>query len=143
METGATTTAPQRGLAAALARGVAAKADWVRAGEVVPLVSLAEAWGLPLADVESALDRGELFAVDIDGSRYVPSEFLLLDAMTIAAVCLDLKGLDCTEELVFWKRRHGALAGATVLVTLQADPEHGLRRVTQLARAHAAEADRG
>jgi hypothetical protein len=138
IQTGAAST--QRGLTAALVRGVAAKADWVRTGEVVPFAALAEAWGLPLPEVESALARGELFAVGIDGSRYVPREFLLLDATTVAAVCSALRGLDLTEELIFWKRRHGSLAGTTVLVALQADPEQGLRRVTQLARAHVAEA---
>ncbi len=125
------------GLAAAVARGEAAKVEWVNSGEVVPAKELADQWGLTPQALGPATKRGEIFAVVVKRERFYPSEFLTLDRDAISVVSKALGSLSPTEKLIFWKRPHGALGGKTVPQVLTAGQ---LERAAQLAQAWAAEA---
>jgi hypothetical protein len=132
------------GLAAALARGEAAKVEWVASGEVVSAKILADKWGLTPQALGPAAKRGEVFAILVKRQRYYPKEFLDLDRSAVSTVSKALGSLSPEEKLVFWKRSHGALGGKTVLQTLMAAKNtKPLARVAQLAQAWADEAQAG
>jgi len=132
-------SAEESGFAAAMTRGFAAKRDWVANYEVVELGELAERWGCELEGLAYNLAQGDLFSVDVEGSRYVPSEFLRLEVQVVVAVCRALGAMTDTEKLVFWKRGHGALGGQSVLSCLKAEGEPGLERILRLALEHTRE----
>lgn len=128
------------GLAGATARGEVAKVEWVRSGEVVPAKTLAQAWNLTPQALGPAARRGEVFAVVVKGQRHYPREFLLLSRDDVAAVCKPLQGLTPSEQLVFWKRKHGALGGRTLLEALTAaNNGPALARAVQLAQSRTAQ----
>lgn len=135
-ETPASTT----GFAAAVARGEAARVEWVNSGEVIPAKTLADKWGLTPQALGPAAERGEVFAVVVKRQRYYPKEFLDLDRTAVGAVSKALGSLTPAEKLIFWKRPHGALGGKTVHQVLTAGQ---LDRAAQLAQAWAAEAHAG
>jgi hypothetical protein len=139
-----TTPAAVTGLAAAVARGEAAKVEWVNSGEVVPARTLADLWGLTPQALGPAAERGEVFAIVVKRQRYYPREFLELDRNAVGAVSKSLGSLSPSEKLIFWKRQHGALGGKTVLQALTASKDAGqLVRAVQLAQAWADEAHAG
>ena len=110
--------------------------EWVRSGEIVPSRALSDSWGLTPQALGSSVRRGELFALTLRNRRYYPSEFLKLDRNDVAAVCKQLKGIEPAEQLVFWKRKHGSLAGMTVFDVLSTkQSSRQLVKVVQLARA--------
>lgn len=128
------------GLAAAVARGEAARVEWVRSGEVVPASVLAEKWGLTPQALGPAADRGEVFAIVVKRQRYYPKEFLELSREDVAIVSKALGNRSPEEKLVFWKHAHGALGGKTVLQLLsRKNKALQLARVAELARAWAAQ----
>lgn len=133
-------TAHAAGLAAANLRGEAAKVEWVRSGEVVSAKELAEAWGLTPQALGPAAKRGEVFAVTVKNQRYYPREFLHLERDEVGTVCKRLEGMDPSEQLIFWKRKHGALGGKTVYEALSNGKRGGPRllEVVELAHAYAA-----
>ncbi len=108
------------GLAGAIARGEAARVQWVKDGLVVPGEQLAQAWGLTRQALAPAADRGEVFAVKIGNRLYYPQAFLGLDRETVATVCRALGELDASQKLMFWLREHGALGGKGVTAALDA-----------------------
>lgn len=129
------------GLVAARERGEAARLAWVAAGEVVPARALAQRWGLTPQALGPAAQRGEVFAVVVKRQRYYPREFLELEREAVATICRALAGLSPEEHLVFWKRPHGALGGATLAQFLGQDTgRKALARAVALAQAWAAEA---
>ena len=137
----ASTTNPQQakggGLAGAAARGEAARVQWVSDGRVVPGEQLAQAWGLTRQALAPAADRGEVFAVKVGNRLYYPQAFLGLDRETVATVCRALGDLSASEKLMFWLRDHGALAGKSVALALEAGLP--LAKVERLAAAWARE----
>jgi hypothetical protein len=135
------TLAAVSGLAAAVARGEAAKVGWVSSGEVVPARTLAEKWGLTPQALGPAAARGEVFAIVVQRQRYFPKEFLELNRNDVGTVSKSLGDLSPEEKLVFWKRPHGALAGNTVFELLSSKKNGAqLLRVAQLAQSWAAQA---
>ena len=108
------------GLAGATARGEAARVQWVKDGLVVPGEQLARAWGLTRQALAPAADRGEVFAVKVGNRLYFPQAFLGMDRETVATICRALGDLGASEKLMFWLRDHGALAGKSVAVALEA-----------------------
>ena len=106
------------GLASAMARGALARSEWVRSGEVVPAKALSHAWGLSVRALAHSLTRGEVLAIKIASRNYYPLEFVVLQRDEVAAVRKHLAGLEPAEQLAFWKRKHGALRGQTVVQTL-------------------------
>ena len=132
---------PRLGTSAALARGEAARVEWVRSGEVVSARVLADRWGLTPQALGPAAERGEVFAVVLKRQRYFPREFLDLDRDDVSAVSKALGRLAPEEKLVFWKRLHGSLGGRTVFDVLSTEDEQQVARVVQLARSWAAQAD--
>jgi len=135
---------PAAGLEASIARGEAAKLQWVRTGEVVPARELADRWGLTPQALGPASARGEIFAVVIKRQRFYPREFLELDRDTVSKVTQALGELSPAQKLVFWKRNHGALGGKTVLDAIVRSPSaDGVTRIVSLAREWAAEAGEG
>ena len=130
------------GLEAALARGEAARIAWVQDGEVVPAKDLAGRWGLTPQALGPAAARGEVFSLTLQRQRYYPREFLDLERSTVASVCRPMAHVSPAEQLVFWKRPHGALGGKKVAEAL-AGPEAAtqLPRIVQLAQSWATEAD--
>ena len=138
----AATPAPQQaqsagGLAGATLRGEAARVRWVQDGLVVPGEQLAQAWGLTRQALAPAVERGELFAVKVGNRLYYPRAFLGMDRGTVAAVCRALGELGSSEKLMFWLRDHGALAGKSVAVALEAGVP--VAKVERLAAAWARE----
>lgn len=108
------------GLAGATARGEAARVRWVKDGLVVPGEQLARAWGLTRQALAPAADREELFAVKVGNRLYYPQAFLGMDREAVATICRALGDLSASEKLMFWLRGHGALAGKSVAVALEA-----------------------
>lgn len=84
-----------------------------------------------------ASDRGEVSAVKVGNRLYYPQAFLGLDRDAVAIVCRALGGLGSSEKLMFWLRDHGALAGKSVAVALEARVV--LAKVERLAVAWARE----
>ena len=125
------------GLAGAIARGEAARVQWVKDGLVVPGEQLAQAWGLTRQALAPAADRGEVFAVKVGNRLYYPQAFLVMDREAVAAICRALGGLGASEKLMFWLRDHGALAEKSVAAALEAGT--GLAKVERLAAAWARE----
>jgi hypothetical protein len=125
------------GLASAVARGEAARVQWVKDGLVVPGEQLAQAWGLTRQALAPAADRGEVFAVKVGNRLYYPQAFLGMDREAVAVVCRALCDLGATEKLMFWLREHGALAGKSVASALEAGMD--LAKVERLAAAWARE----
>ena len=121
------------GLAGATARGEAARVQWVRDGLVVP----GEQLGLTRQALAPASDRGEVSAVKVGNRLCYPQAFLGLDRDAVAIVCRALGGLGSSEKLMFWLRDHGALAGKSVAVVLEA--RVALAKVERLAAAWARE----
>jgi hypothetical protein len=108
------------GLAAATARGEAARIQWVKDGLVVPGEQLAQAWGLTRQALAPAADRGEVFAVKVCNRLYYPQVFLGMDREAVSAICRALGDLRASDKLMFWLRDHGALAGRSVAAALEA-----------------------
>lgn len=125
------------GLAGAIARGEAARVQWVKDGLVVPGKQLAQAWGLTRQALAPAADRGEVFAVKVGNRLYYPQAFLGMDREAVAAICRALGDLGASEKLTFWLREHGALAGKSVAAALEVGT--GLAKVERLAAAWARE----
>jgi hypothetical protein len=125
------------GQAGAVARGEAARVQWVKDGLVVPGEQLAQAWGLTRQALAPAADRGEVFAVKVGNRLYYPQAFLGMDREAVAAVCRALGDLGASEKLMFWLREHGALAGRSVAAALEARTD--LAKVERLAAAWARE----
>ena len=125
------------GLAGATVRGEAARVQWVKDGLVVPGEQLAQAWGLTRQALAPAADRGEVFAVKVGNRLYYPQAFLGMDREIVATVCRALGDLGSSEKLMFWLRDHGALAGKSVSVALEAGVP--LAKVERLAAAWARE----
>lgn len=125
------------GLSGAIARGEAARVQWVKSGLVVPGEQLAQAWGLTRQALAPAAQRGELFAVKVGNRLYYPQAFLGMDRETVATVCRALGDLAASEKLMFWLREHGALGGRGVAAALEAGT--ALAKVERLAAAWARE----
>jgi hypothetical protein len=125
------------GLAGAVARGEAARVQWVKSGLVVPGEQLARAWGLTRQALAPAADRGEVFAVKVGNRLYYPQAFVEMDRETVAVVCRALGELSTSEKLMFWLREHGTLTGKSVAAALEAGI--GLVKVERLAAAWARE----
>ncbi len=125
------------GLAGATARGEAARVQWVKDGLVVPGEQLAQAWGLTRQALAPAAERGEVFAVKVGNRLYYPQAFLGMDRETVATICRALGDLGSSEKLMFWLRDHGALAGKSIAVAVEAGVP--LAKVERLAAAWARE----
>lgn len=125
------------GLPGALARGEAARLQWVRDGLVVPGEQLARAWGLTRQALAAAADRGEGFSVKVRNRLYYPRSFLRLERDAVARICRELGELASTEKLMFWLRRHGSLGGQDVATALQAGTP--VAKIERLAGAWARE----
>ncbi len=125
------------GLAGAIARGEAARVQWVKSGLVVPGEQLARAWGLTRQALAPAADRGEIFAVKVGNRLYYPQAFLGMDRDAVAGICRALGDLGASEKLMFWLREHGALAGRGVAAALETGT--ALAKVERLAAAWARE----
>lgn len=125
------------GLAGAVARGEAARVQWVKDGLVVPADRLAQAWGLTRQALAPAADRGEIFSVKVGNRLYYPQAFLALDRETVATICRALGSLSSSEKLMFWLREHGSLAGKRVDAAMESGVT--LAKVERLALAWARE----
>lgn len=125
------------GLAGAVARGEAARVQWVKDGLVVPADRLAQAWGLTRQALAPAADRGEIFSVKVGNRLYYPQAFLALDREAVAAICRALGSLSSSEKLMFWLREHGSLGGKRVDAALESGIT--LARIERLATAWARE----
>jgi hypothetical protein len=126
-----------KGLAASVARGEAARVQWIKDGLVVPGERLAQAWGLTRQALAPAAERGELFAVKIGNRLYYPQAFEGLHREAVARVCRELGDMGPSEKLMFWLRDHGALAGKSVGAALESGVP--VAKVERLARAWARE----
>ena len=125
------------GLAGAIARGEAARVQWIKDGLIVPGEQLARAWGLTRQALAPAAERGEVFAVKIGNRLYYPQAFLGMDREAVAAICRALGDLGGSEKLMFWMREHGALAGKSVAAALESGT--ALAKVERMAAAWARE----
>lgn len=94
--------------------GLVARRAWVTDGDVVPAAAVAPAWGITLRRLALECKEGRAFRVIVARQAYCPAEFLVLGRDVVAEICAELSPLVPAEQLVFWKRRHGALGGRTV-----------------------------
>jgi hypothetical protein len=125
------------GLAGAVARGEAARVQWVKDRLVVPGEQLARVWGLTRQALAPASVRGDVFAVKVGNRLYYPRSFLVLDRESVATVCRALGDIGSSEKLMFWLRDHGALAGKSVAAALESGVPAA--KVERLAAAWARE----
>lgn len=70
----------EQGMGAATERGRQARRTWVKDGAVMRAEEFAKARGVAPGDLPSLRARGELFAVEIDGETWWPTELLRLPA---------------------------------------------------------------
>jgi len=101
------------------------------------IAQLALALGLTRQALAPAADRCEVFAVKIGHRLYYPQAFLGMDRAAVATVCCALGEFGASVKLMFWLRDHGALAGKSVAVALEAGVP--LAQVERLALAWALE----
>lgn len=129
------------GLVGAIARGRAAKIQWIETGEVVSAEELGLAWGLTPQALGLAAQLGHVFVLIIEDHPYYPREFLQLDRADVQAVCEELRGFDPSEQFVFWKRNHGQIGGKTVAQALSCKQPGGTpaSAVIALAKAYSAQ----
>lgn len=104
----------EAGLSAAVARGAEAWSQWNSAGELISTQELADHWGISIQELELAVKRGALTVVEHAGRDFHPAEFMRLSRRVVDEICSALKELSPVSQLVFWKRRHGALDGKSV-----------------------------
>ena len=119
----------------AAARGANRLVTWTQDGTLAPVPMLLEAWELSADTVEAAIEVGSLFAVTVNGVRYVPASWCDLSADDVMQVCRAQKELSPVTQLVFWKRPHGALGARTPAATLHS---RELARVEALAHSWSA-----
>jgi hypothetical protein len=133
----------QRGLAGSVSRGAYATMHWIQSGELVAAQRLADRWKWTSEQLEVATRLGEVLAISADGQSYYPCEFLGLKPAVVKTIMTAISApgqIGPVEELVFWKRRHGALGGRTVANWLAGDSDQRqLEVVLRLARAWALE----
>lgn len=98
---------------------------------------MASTWGLTTQTLGAAAKRGEVFTFKVANKLFYPGVFQRLERAKVAAVCEALAGLSPAEQLVFWLREHGGLAGRSVEQALQANI--AISRITALAQAWADE----
>jgi hypothetical protein len=121
---------------AALHRGEAQLVAWVDDGTLRSLAELAANWGVTPAALNQACNRAELFSLKVAGRRVVPNAFFELQRAAVTLVSRELQGLDASEQLIFWLRGHGGLAGRTIAKAIE-DGE--LSRAVQVAAGWAEE----
>jgi hypothetical protein len=125
-----------QGLEGAQARGEALLAQWAREGVLISSAKLAQAWGLTPQALQQATARGELPSVMVARKRLYPAVLEHLVRADVAKVSRALQGLSHSEQLIFWLRPHGGLAGLTVSAALE---NRELDRVCELASDWASE----
>ena len=106
------------GLTAALERGLTARRAWTQDGTLLCATCYAASRGIPPDDLPLLETRGELFSLEIEGTRWYPAELLKLGPDEASAVCRALAGDDAARQLVFVMRKHGALAGQTMAAAI-------------------------
>jgi hypothetical protein len=117
----------------ALARGTATLEEWTQDGTLIAPAQLAEAWRIGTEATEAAVERGDLFEVWVNKSRYIPAALIPLGLEQAARLCHALKGQPASEKLIFLLRPHGGLGGQTVVQALQTGTP--LSRIDELAAA--------
>ncbi len=122
----------QRGLEGAIECGRAARHAWIRDGVVLCSADFAALRGVTADELPALEGRGDLFAVDVDGETCWPAELLRFRPEEATSVCQALAGCDDAVKLVFLMRRHGALAGHTIL---EAVAQGRLAAVLRLAKS--------
>ncbi|MCW5665471.1 MAG: hypothetical protein KIT35_16685 [Piscinibacter sp.] len=119
------------GLRGAVERGHSAQRAWIRDGVLVSRGEFAAARGVTPEQLEVMKTEGELFTIVVDGEDWWPADLLKLSPSEAAYVCLALRMHEDAVKLLFLVRKHGALAGRTVVEAIHAGL---LRRVLSLAR---------
>lgn len=82
------------------------------------------------------MERGELFSIKHGNRRFYVAALLELSRADVAQVCKALGHAAPEEQLMFWLRVHGGLAGRTAVEAVAADQ---VGRVTELAQDWAEE----
>lgn len=124
------------GLARAIADGRQALDAWVSDRLVLPAYEFAAVLGVSVRRLRDSVQADRLFSNTVRGRRYYVAALLEVERVWADEVCLALAGLDDSEKTIFWLRPHGALAGRTVVETVNAGDAD---RAVSLARAWAAE----
>ena len=106
---------------------------WTENGTLIAPRQLATAWGRDLDTLETAVQRGDLFEVWVNGAPYFASAVVGLGQEQTTMVCRAIAGLSATEKLMFLMRAHGGLGGQTVVQALASGTS--FRRIEELAAA--------
>jgi hypothetical protein len=108
-------SASATGLVAARERGDSARRAWTRDGTLLSAHEFARRRGLAQGELEQLKHRRQVFSVPVAGVSWYPAALLGLSPDDGAALCQALGDDDAARNLVFLMRRHGALAGRTVV----------------------------
>jgi hypothetical protein len=100
-------------VAGAIERGRVAREAWTSDGTLLSAAEYAARRGVSTAELLKLETRGELFSLDIAGSRWYASGLLQLPPDVASLLCHALAGDNEAKQLIFLMRTHGALAGQT------------------------------
>lgn len=123
------------GLAGAIERGHVQLRGWAEDGTLLSAEAFAAARVVGVEDLVRAEARRETFSLLVERRHCYPAELLKLQPTESAALCQALAGEDPSSEFIFLMRRHGSLAGKTVVEAIAVGM---LERVLELARDWAA-----
>lgn len=113
-------------------RGEAQLRKWSEDGTLVEGRRLQDTWGITRQALDKARERGEIFSFRIGGQHFYPSEALHLTREHLARILEALGPASAASKLIFLRRRHGTLGGATPAEAIE---KGRLAEVLRLAQA--------
>jgi len=117
----------------ARARGAARLVTWTTDGTLISLSAAAQAWGVGIRDIASAVQRGAVFEVWVANFPYIPAACVDLGLEQSTAICRALDGQSASAKLAFLRSSHGGLGGQSVTDALRCGVP--ISRICELARA--------
>ena len=97
----------------AFKRGEALLRKWTQDGTLIDPESVVDAWAISKEQLHSAIKRGDLFVVPVDGKQYFPHEFARFSLADLSRINQALGDADPSRKHIFLMRKHGALNGLT------------------------------
>ncbi|MGF6809522.1 hypothetical protein OKW30_004648 [Paraburkholderia sp. Clong3] len=120
-------------------QALAARRKMVRSGELLGEDEFRERLRLSESQLARMLQRGDVFAIEVDGVAYLPALLatLGLDLRRLYSICRILVPAPPSCRLGYLSSRHANLGGISPLEALREERQYRLLR--QMARAYAAE----
>lgn len=124
------------GLAGAVERGELVRHQWTLDGTLLSPEDFAARRGVVAVELSQLEAGGQLFSLEVGGTRWYPAELLRMSPNDEAALCAAMRELGPAEKLIFLMRDHGALGGMPVADAIAAG---GINRALDLAAEWRAE----